>query len=301
MRAHRFRIIMNLLAYEFSAEQRRALDRYTAFLGSVHTVTANIPVVFERRRSSGHALAVLASDSRLNNIPFNERYLRDFWRRTEDVEQKCSAFVSELLTFTRESLEITKNNSRHSLLSEVDFNLYSLSRSPTWILFPPTDVSDLVHELVLRLYRLRAAIRQLKYTMVEVHDESFGIKSVFARAMDHRSCQCHPQPTVVQELFSERRTQPMWDTAYSSADPLIRAGEYKAGVTGLFNAVASVSMQICMNLEETGVRMDMAIQELLTAERVSTLGQLNSRLAAAKEQAEAFMAMLNHLETWLRH
>ncbi|PKH83147.1 hypothetical protein CXF97_08905 [Pseudomonas sp. Choline-02u-1] len=292
---------MNLLAHEFSAEQRRVLDRYTVLLGSVHTMTVNIPVVFERRRSGGHALAVLASDSRLNNVPFNERYLQGFWERTDEVRQQCIAFVLELAKFTSESLQISKNTSRNTVLSQVDFNLYSLSRSPTWILFPPTDVSDLVHELVLRLYRLRAMVRQLKYTIVDVHDESFGFKSVFAKAMDHRSCQCHAQPTVVQELFRERRTQPIWDEAYSSSDPLVQAVEYKAGVVGLFNAVASISMQVGVFLEETDVRMDLAIYELLTAERVSKLSQLNVKLAATKEQAEEFMAMLNHLERWLRH
>jgi len=292
---------MNLLANQFSAEQRRVLDRYTAFLGSIRTVTANIPVVFERRRSSGHALAALASDSRLNNVRFNERYLRDFWGHTEEVRQQCSAYVSELLTFTSESVQICKDTSRNTPLTQVDFNLYSLSRSPTWILFPPTDVLDLVHELVLRLYRLRAMIRQLKYTIVEVHDESFGIKSVFAKAMDHRSCQCHTEPTIVQEFFRESRTQPFWDGAYSSMDPLVRAVEYKSGVIGLFHGLASVSMQVGVYLYTTEVYIDTAIHELLTAERVSKLGQLNFKLAATKEQAEEFMAMLNHLETWLRH
>lgn len=292
--------MMNSFAHEFSAEQRRVLDRYTAFLGSIHTLIANIPVVFECRRHSGHALAVLASDSRLNNVPFNERYLRDFWGCTKEVSQLCSAYVSELATFKSESLEIGKNTSRNTLLSQVDFNLYSLSRSPTWILFPPTDVSDLVHELVLRLYRLRVMVRQLKYTIVEVHDESFGLKSVFAKAMDHRSCQCHTEPTIVQELFRERRTQPFWDGAYSSMDPLVRGVEYKSGVVGLFHGLASVSMQVGVFLETIEMYMDTAIHELLTAERESKLRALNFKLAATEEQAEEFMAMLNDLETWLR-
>ena len=70
---------MNTLAYEFTAVQRRVLDRYTHFLGSLSPTFNNIPVVFARRRNSGHQLAVLAADSRLNNARFNERYLQEFW------------------------------------------------------------------------------------------------------------------------------------------------------------------------------------------------------------------------------
>lgn len=291
---------MNTLAYEFSTAQRRALDRYTKFLGSLHPTFNNIPLMFERRRASGHQLTVLASDSRLNNASFNARYLQELWQRTEDARRLCSAYVTDLNTFTAETLEITKSTSRNEPLSQVDFKLYSLSRSPTWKLFPPTDVPDLVHELALRFSSLRAAIRQLKYTIAEVHDESFGIKSVFVRAMDHRSCQCHVLPTVVQELFRETRTTPVWDFAYSSADPLLRAAEYKADIAALFAGLASVSSQVSVFLEETGLRIDMVFNELLKAERVSKLAELNFQLAATKEGAEEFMAMINHLETWLR-
>lgn len=291
---------MNTLTYEFTAAQRRVLDRYTHFLGTLEPTFNNIPLVFERRRASGHQLAVLASDSRLRNASFNARYLQEFWGRTEDARRLCSTYVVDLTTFTRESLEITKNTSRNEPLSQVDFKLYSLSRSSTWKLFPPTDVPDLTHELALRFCELRAAIRQLKYTIAEVHDESFGLKSVFAKAMDHRSCQCHTEPTIVQELFRERRTQPFWDGAYSSMDPLVRGVEYKSGVVGLFHGLASVSMQVGVFLETIEMYMDTAIHELLTAERESKLRALNFKLAATEEQAEEFMAMLNDLETWLR-
>lgn len=291
---------MNTLAYELGAAQRRTLDRYTNFLSSLHPTFNNIPLVFERRRTSGHQLAVLASDSRLNNASFNARYLQEFWQRTEEARRLCSTFVADLATFTAETLEITRNTSRNEPLSQVDFNLYSLSRSPTWKLFPPTDVPDLVHELALRFCSLRAAIRQLKYTIVEVHDESFGLKSVFVRAMDHRTCQCHTQPTVVGELFREARTTPVWDVAYSSADPLVRGAEYKTDIAGLFNGLASVSAHISVFLEETGLRIDTVFNELLKAERASKLGELNFQLAAAKEGADEFMAMINHLEAWLR-
>lgn len=291
---------MNTLTYEFTAAQRRVLDRYTHFLGTLEPTFNNIPLVFERRRASGHQLAVLASDSRLRNASFNARYLQEFWGRTEDARRLCSTYVVDLTTFTRESLEITKNTSRNEPLSQVDFKLYSLSRSSTWKLFPPTDVPDLTHELALRFCELRAAIRQLKYTIAEVHDESFGLKSVFARGMDHRSCQCHTQPTVVQEFFRDARTTPVWDVAYSSADALVRAAEYKTDIAALFNGLASVSSQISVFLEEIGLRVDTACNELLRAECVTKLGELNFRLAATKERAEEFMAMINHLEAWLR-
>lgn len=292
--------LMKTLAYEFSTAQRRVLDRYTSFLGSLHPTFNNIPMVFERRRASGHQLALLASDSRLNNASFNERYLQAFWQRTEEARRLCSTYVADLAAFTAETLEITRNTSRNEPLGQVDFKLYSLSRSPTWKLFPPTDVPDLVHELALRFSSLRAAIRQLKYTIAEVHDESFGLKSVFGRAMDHRSCQCHTQPTVVEELFREVRTAPVWDVAYSSADPLVRAAEYKADIAGLFNGLASVSSHISLFLEETGLRIDVLFNDLLRAERASKLGELNFHLAATQEGADEFMTMLNHLEIWLR-
>jgi len=294
------RSVMNTLAYEFSTAQRQTLDRYTNFLGSLHPTINNIPVVFERRRANGHQLAVLASDSRLNNASFNARYLQEFWHCTEEARRLCSAYVADLATFTAETLEITRNTSRNEPLSQVDFKLYSLSRSSTWKLFPPTDVTDLVHELALRISSLWAAIRQLKYTISEVHDESFGLKSVFVRAMDHRSCQCHTQPALVEELFREARTTPVWDFAWSSTDPLVRAAEYKADIAALFSGLASVSSQISVFLEETGSRIDTVFYELLRAERVTKLGELNFQLAATKEGADEFMSMINHLETWLR-
>jgi hypothetical protein len=291
---------MNTLAYEFSPAQRRVLDRYTAFLGSLVPTFNNIAVVFERCRASGHVPAVLASDSRLNNARFNERYLQEFWGRTDEARDLCRAYVTDLTVFTSETRDISKSTSRTELLDRVDFKLYSLSGSPTWKLFPPTDVRGLIHELTLRFYSLRAEVQQLKYTIAEVHDESFGLHAVFARAMDHRSCQCHAQPTVVQGLFGETRTAPVWDIAYSSGNAMIRAAEYKADIARLVNGLACVSAQISFFIEETVLRIDTAINELLKAQRVSTLGELNFQLAATKEGADEFMAMVDHLETWLR-
>lgn len=291
---------MNTLAYEFSAAQRRVLDRYTVYLGSLVPTFNNIAVVFERCRANGHVPAVLSKDSRLNNARFNERYLQEFWGRTDEARDLCRAYVTDLSVFTNETRDISKSTSRSERLDQVDFKRYSLSGSPTWKLFPPSDVRGLIHELTLRFYSLRAVIQQLKYTIAEVHDESFGLHSVFTRAMDHRSCQCHAQPTVVQELFRETRTAPVWDVAYSSGNAMVRAAEYKADIARLLNGLASVSAQISVFLGEAVLRIDTAINELLKAQRVSTLGELNFQLAATKEGADEFMAMLSHLETWLR-
>ncbi len=291
---------MNILAYEFTAVQRRVLDRYANFLGSLQPTFNSIPVVFEHRRNSGHQLAVLAKDSRLNNATFNERYLQEFWRRTEETRLLCSAYVEDLAAFIRESLEMTKQASRNEPIDQVDFRLYSLSRSPAWKLYPPQKVQDLVHELALRFYELRAAIRQLKYTINELYDESFGLKSVFTRAMDHRTCNCHPQPTVAQELFCESGTTPVWDIAYSSNDASVRAAEYKADVAALFNGFVSVSSQMRLFIEKMYQHIDDAINELLRAKSVPKIGGLNFKLGAAMEGANECMAMMIHFEAWLR-
>jgi hypothetical protein len=291
---------MNTLAYEFSAAQRRVLDRYTAYLGSLVPTFNNIAMVFERRRAGGHVPAALASDSRLNNARFNERYLQAFWGWTDEARALCRAYVSDLTVFTQETRDISQSTSRGELLDQVNFKLYSLSGSPTWKLYPATDVRGLIHELTLRFYSLRSLIQQLKYPIAEVHDESFGLHAVFVRAMDHRACQCHAQPTVVQELFRDTRTTPVWDVAYSSSNADIRATEYKTDIARLFNGLASVSAQISVFIEEAVLRIDTAINELLKARRVSTLRELNFQLAATKEGADEFMAMVDHLETWLR-
>ncbi|RON10298.1 hypothetical protein BK659_06035 [Pseudomonas brassicacearum] len=291
---------MNTSAYEFTAAQRRVLDRYTHFLGSLHPTFNGIPVVFERRRRSGHQLAVLAKDSRLSNAQFNERYLQEFWERTEEAWRLYKDYVEDLETFTRESLEITGKTSRNEPVGQVDFRLYSLSRSTIWKLFPPKNVPDLIHELALRFYELRTVVRQLKYTMVETYNESFGLKSVFTSAMDHRSCHCHSTPTVVQELFRESDTTPVWDINYSSRDASVRAAEYKADIAALFNGFVSVNSQMGLFIEELYLRIDGAFYELLRAKNVSRLGELNFKLGATMEGANEGMAMMSHLEAWLR-
>lgn len=291
---------MNILTYEFTVAQRRVLDRYTRFLGSLKPTFTNIPIVFERRRNSGHQLAVLSCDSRLNNAMFNEQYLQEFWKRTEETKRLCSGYVEDLAMFTCESLELTKQTSRNEPIGQVDFNAYTLSRSPTWMLFPPRNVQDLVHELYLRFDNLKSAVRQLKFTNTELYRESFGLNSVFTGAMNHKSCNCHSQPTVAEELFRETGTTPVWDIDYSSRDALVRATEYKVDIAALFNGFASVNSQMGLFIEEIHQRMNSVINELLSAKRASKLGELNFKLDSAMEGANECMAMMNHLEGWLR-
>lgn len=288
------------MAYEFSAAQRRVLNRYGQFLGTLPTTFNAITLVFERRRKAGHQLAVLAKDSRLENARFNQRYLQDFWARTEASRRLGAGYVADLQVFTREALDITGNTSRSEPVSQVDFRLFSLSRSSSWQLFPAQDVPDLIHELALRLYALRAEIRQLKYTVVEVYDESFGLKAVFLSAMDHRSCLCHATPSVAEGLFGDSLTTPVWDLAYASTDPAIRAAEYQADIAALFNGVVSVNTQMGLFIEVLYQRLDNVCNQLLQAKSAVKLSELNFKLAAMTESANECMAMLDHLEAWLR-
>jgi hypothetical protein len=291
---------MNRLAYELDAGQRRVFDRYTRFLGALPQTFSIIALVFDRRKNSGHQQTFLAKDLRVNNAVFNERYLREFWGRTEQTQRLCNAYIEDLATFTRESLDIARQTSRNEPISQIDFKLYSLSKSRTWMLFPPRNVQDLVHELYLRFDDLSAAIRQLKYTIREVHEESFGLKSVFTQAMDHRSCQCHPQPTVVQELFGQTSTTPVWDIAYSSTQASVRAAEYKADIATLFSGFAAVAVQMSLFIEAMQQRMEDASVELLRARDATLLRELNFKLGGVMEGAQACKAMMNQLETWLR-
>lgn len=291
---------MNNLTLEFTVEQRKTLDRYINFLGSLPSTFNNIPVVFERRRKSGHQLAVLAADSRLNNAAFHVQYLRGLWQQVNEIKLLCSAYVDDLKIFTRECLEITQQTSRSEPLDRVDFRLYSLSSSPTWKLFPPQDVPDLVHELHLRFRELNAAVRQLKYVFMEVHSESFGLGSVFTKAMDHRSCNCHTQPAVAEELFRAVVTTPAWDITYSSSVASVRAAEYKSDIASLLKEFVAVNSQMGLYTEALYQRLDGVAVELTRATYVGTLGQLNFRLSMTLEGADQCMAMINDVEAWLR-
>lgn len=291
---------MSEISYPFSAAQRRRLDRYTDFLGSLYPTFNKIAVVFQLRRNRGHQLAVLAPDSRLGNARFNEQYLQDFWKKVEEARYKCHWYLDLLETFTRDSLAIAEFTSKNEPLSQVDFRWYSLSNLPAWLWFPPKNVGDMVHELALRAYSLNGHLRQLKYTIREVSVESFGVKDVFTRAMHHRSCYCHLQPIVGEELFRQSDTSPVWDISYSSRDAVVMAAEYTADIKALSNAVVSVTSQMEVFIEELYKRMDGVSQDLMRAKNSTGLRGLNSRLVGAVEGVRECVVMMNHLESWLR-
>ena len=291
---------MNSQDYGFTSAQRRILNRYSTFLGSLYPTFDRISLMFEHRRKNGHQLASLPKDSRLVNAPFNERYLKTFWGRTRETLLLGEAFFSDLEIFTRECLEMTGKTSRDEPIDLVDFRQFSLSRSPTWMLFPPTKVPDLIHELALRFDELRIAVGELKFTLGEVYVESFGLRSVFTTAMEYRSCNCHATPKVAQALFGEPVTTPVWDFNYSSRDPSVSAEEYKADIAALFTGFVAVIAQMQLFIEELYRRIHGLFIELLRAKTAARLGELNFKLAGTLEGAGECVKMMNHLELWLR-
>lgn len=291
---------MNQLTYEFTQAQRQTLDRYTDFLGSLQVVFNTIPVVFKRRERAGHQLATLAADSRLNNAHFNERSLSMLGECVNEVKVLADRYVDDLAMFEQECLLIMQQRSRREPIDQVDFRLFSLSKSAVWKLFPPQNVRGLIHELVLRFFELRGVVRQLKYRVEELYRESFGLSAVFAKAMDHQTCGCHTQPSVAQELFRDAATTPVWDIAYSSRDASIRATEYKADIASLFKRFASVKNLLGLCVEDLYQRMDRTIIELEQARATSTLGELNFKLGMAVEGANEFRGLLDDVDAWLR-
>lgn len=276
------------------------LERYTRLLGSFPATFRDIAVVLERRRKDGHQPTSIARDSRLQNAPFNERYLQGFGGRTAAVHVLCASYAAEIETFARETLELTRQDSGRKPISQVDFRLFSLYRSGIWQVLVPEDVPDLLHELSFRFYVLRAEVWQLKHTATEVYEQSFGLKSAFANAMNHRSCNCHATPTVAQALFSAPAMAAFWEIEYSSREPAVRASEYTADITTLFNDFASVSSMMALFIETLYQRVDGISDALLHATHASTLSELNFRLAPLMESAKACTAMFSHLEDWLR-
>lgn len=285
---------------EFDSEQRKVLDRYANFLGSLPSTIRNIPIVFERRRRSGHQLAVLAADSRLKNAEFNERYLRGLWSRSDEIMSLCSAYLGDLETFTRECLDITKQTSKDQPIAEVDFRLFSLASSPTWKLFPAQNVGDLVHELVLRFYEARNSIWGIKTMIEETYVESFGLRSAFTTAMEHRSCKCHQQPAVAEELFRDAVTAPVWDIVYSSRDAAVKAAEYKSDVITLFRKFSVLNSAMQVFLEIICRYIDSMIATLSQTIYLSRMHLLNFNLRMATGDGNQFMAQVNAFEAWLR-
>lgn len=285
-------------AYEFSPQQRHTLDRYMGFLVVLFPTYDKVPLVFARREKSGHRRAALAFDARLNQVVFTQRMLRDYGARTERARLMCSAFVDDLLTFTHEALEITRQTSSSKRLDQVDCRLFSFARDPLWT-SPPGKVIDMVQALGGRCWELKGTIQHMKDPIQTIYQNSFGFKSAFIHALDHRSCECHPQATVVQELFREVATTPVWDIAYSSADPVIRAGEYKSDIAALFAELSSLYTQMGVFIEAIFYRIDGATKELFQTNEITTLGRLNSKLSMTVEIAEEFSAMINHIDAWI--
>lgn len=291
---------MNQPGYEFTEAQRKTLDRYAHFLGSLRSIFNNIPVAFEQRQRAGHQPAVLAADSRWNNAFFNGQYLSALWGRVNEINVLFRSELKALEIFTQEALDITARTSRREPIDQVDFRLFSLSGSQRWTLSPPAKVEDLTHEFHLRFINLRSAIRQWVFKFAELYQESFGLSAAFMAAMDHRSCHCHTQPTVAQVLFQEAVTTPAWDIAYSSRDASIRATEYKADIALLFKAFDNLNAQMGLLVQDLYQRMEGVVLELRRATYVSRLGELNSKLSAIIQELNQCMTMLDDFENWLR-
>lgn len=291
---------MNQFNYEFTGAQRKTLDRYAQFLGSLRSILNNIPIALERRQKSGHQLAVLAVDSRWNNASFNGQYLSALWGHVNEVKIRFANEVRALAVYTEEALGITSRTSRREPIEQVDFRLFSLAASQRWLLAAPTKVEDLTHEFHLRFIDLRSAIRQWVFRFNELYQESFGLDAVFMRAMAHRSCRCHTQPTVAQVLFQETLTTPVWDIAYSSRDASIRAMEYQADIASLFKAVNKLNAQMGLLAQDLYQRMEGVVLELRRASYAVRLGELNSKLSTVMKELQQCMELLEDFETWLR-
>lgn len=291
---------MDQPGYEWTVAQRKTLDRYAYFLGSLRSIMHNISVVFERRQSAGHQPAVLATDSRWNNAFFNGQYLLALWGYVNGIKMSLEKDAQALATFVRDALDITARVSRREAIEQVDFRLFSLSRSARWLLAPPTKVEDLTHELHLRFINHRSAIRQWVFRFDELYQESFGLNAVFMSAMDHRSCLCHAQPTVAKMLFREAATTPAWDIVYPSRDVSIRAMKYKADIALLFKAFDSLNGRMGLLAQDLYQRMEGVVLELRRASYAVRLGELNSRLSITMKELYQCMAMLDDFETWLR-
>jgi hypothetical protein len=291
---------MDQLGHEWTRAQRRTLDRYAHFLGSLRPILNSISVVLERRRSAGHQPSVLAMDSRWNNAFFNGQYLSALRSYVNALDISLKKDVEVLAVFSRDALDITARFSRREAIEQVDFRLFSLSRSAQWLLAPPTKVEDLTHELHLRFIHHRSAIRQWVFRFDELYRESLGLNPVFIGAMDHRACRCHTQPSVAQVLFQEAVTTPAWDLVYSSRDASIRAMEYKVDIALLFKEFNSLIEQMGVFAQDLYRRMEDVVLTLRRASYAVRLGELNARLSAVMNALGQCMALLENFGTWLR-
>lgn len=290
---------MNEMTIEFAAAQRRTLYRYAEFLKLLPSTFDRIAIVLERCRGSGHQVADLAADSRLKNATFNERSVQGLWGQVDEIKWLCNSCARDLEIICHECRALVAQTSRREPVANVDFSLFSSSRLP-WKLQSPRNVPDLVHELNLRFYSLGSAVMQLKFVIAEVFRESIGLKSLFTKAMGHRSCMCHADSTVLDELFRHADTTPIWDIVYSSPAASIRAYEYRLDTAVLFEQFASVALQMLIRTQELYQWIDSVILELTQATYAPTLGMLNLRLKMTMERAVQARAITNDFELWLR-
>ena len=295
-----FDMSMITVDYEFSPEQRLAQDRYERLLAVLFPTYDKIPIVFERRGNSGHRRATLPYDSRLNKVSFNRNFLSIYWERCNSIRTRYATIYEDLIVFAHEASQISDRMSPSMPIDQVDVALFSYSRSPVWGASRPVSVRGLIQGLGSELFDAQGYLDVVKSINKSLYEDSFALKSAFIGALDYRSCDCHSQPVVVQELFAAVATTPDWDIAYSSTDPSIRAQEYKADITALFDGFTALRSQMAVFLEEILLHVDGAIDELVQTRNMSTMGQMNSKLELAVLEGEALMKMINHLEAWLR-
>ncbi|MDX9666842.1 hypothetical protein QMK50_17910 [Pseudomonas sp. P5_152] len=286
--------------YTFVSEQRRTLDRYTFFLSTVVSTHDKVNLLFVRRAKSGHQRTGLPYDSRLNHVTWDERNLQGLWKRIADLRDGAAGYIAALVTFREEVLAFTARTSRREPIDGVDLGNFSLVRSPIWNSSAPGTIRGLVYGLGNLFFAGKGDMISVEKIVQDVCEHSFGLKSIFTRAMGYRTCECHTQPSVAPELFREDDTTPLWDIEYSNADPVIKAREYEADVMALFRRMELLGVWMGGFFEELSLRFDSARDELTQTDDMTTVGRLNVKLAAAQENAEELLSMLNHIELWLR-
>ncbi|UZM13795.1 hypothetical protein LZV00_24775 [Pseudomonas kielensis] len=286
--------------YTFDSEQRCTLDRYTLFLSTIVSTHDKVNLVFFRRASSGHQPTSLSYDSRLNNVVWDERNLHGLWARVKALRDQASAYIEALVTFKQEVLLFIARTSKSELLDGMDISNFSLAHSPIWNSSLPRTINGLVYGLGNLFFAGKGDMIQVEKIVQDVCEHSFGLKSIFTRAMGHRVCECHAQPIVAPELFRANDTTPLWDIEYSSADPLIKAREYEADVLTLFRQWESLGVWMGGFFEEVSLRFDAARIDLTQTQEMTTVGRLKVKLETVQDNAEELMGMLNHVELWLR-
>ena len=286
--------------YTFNSEQRCTLDRYTRFLSTIVSTHDNVNVVFSRRANSGHQRTSLPYDSRLNYAVWDERNLQALWGRVKALRDQTSAYIEALVTFKQEIVLFIARTSRSELVDGVDISHFSLAHSPIWNSSPPRTLDGLVYGLGNLFFAGKGDMILVEKVVQDVCEHSFGLKSIFTRAMGHRVCECHAQPIVAPELFRAVDTTPLWDIAFSSADPLIKAREYEADVLTLFGQLELLGVWMGGFFEEVSLRFDTARIDLTQTQDMTTVGRLKVKLETVQDNAEELMGMLNHIELWLR-